>query len=79
MSRRIEVLTAQVSRAYVLAREARKLRNSLRDDYLQLLAAAEADLQEYVAERDDALARLNARLVAEGLPTTTLDAFKDLP
>jgi superfamily II DNA helicase RecQ len=43
----------------VLAREARKRRNSLRDDYTQLLADANVDLDEYTTERDDALARFN--------------------
>jgi hypothetical protein len=79
MSKRTDVLFSQVRLAYVLAREARRRRNSLRDDYAQLLADAEVDLDEYVTERDDALARLNARLTEEQLPTVTLDDFKDLP
>ena len=79
MSKRTDLIKAQLTRAYVLTREARRLRNSLRDDYVVLLATAEADLAEYKAEQDDLLDRLNARLVAEGEPTITLDEFKDMP
>jgi hypothetical protein len=79
MSKRTELLKQHLRSAYVLTREARKQRNSLRDDYAELLAAAEADLAEYKAEQDDALVRLNARLVAEGEPEFTLDQLKDMP
>ncbi len=79
MSKRTELLKQHLRLAYVLTREARRLRNSLRDDYVVLLANAEADLAEYKAEQDDLLDRLNARLVAEGEPAITLDEFKDMP
>lgn len=79
MSKRTDLLKQQLRSAYVLTRQARKARNELRDNYAALLAAAEADLAEYKEVQDDALARLNARLVAEGEPEFTLDQLKDMP
>lgn len=79
MSKRIELVKQQLRTAYVLTREARAQRNSLRDDYAALLAAAEADLDAFQAERDELLVKLNTLLAAAGEPAMTLDDLRDLP
>lgn len=79
MSRRSDILYQNLRNAYLLTRDARKRRNSLRDDYAALLADANAALNDYQAEQDDALVALNARLVLDGQPEITLNDLKDLP
>jgi hypothetical protein len=79
ISKRTAILLDQLRTLYVAARTARKERNHLRDDYAAMLAEAEAMLDALQSERDDLLARVNARLVADGEPEITLDYFKDLP
>lgn len=79
MSKRTDILLETLRSLYVQTREARKYRNSLRDDYATLLADAEVVFEALQSERDDALTRLNTRLVAEGEQPITLDYFKDLP
>lgn len=79
MSKRTDILLETLRSLYVQTREARKYRNSLRDDYATLLADAEGVFEALQSERDDALTRLNTRLVAEGEQPITLDYFKDLP
>lgn len=79
MSKRTDILLEQTRGLYLAWRTARKERNNLRDNYEALLAEAEVTLDALQNERDDALARLNTRLVAEGSEPLTLDYFKDLP
>jgi hypothetical protein len=79
ISRRTQILLDQLRTLYVTWRTARKERNRLRDDYVAILAEAEATVGALQAERDDLLTRVNARLVADGEPEITLDYFKDMP
>jgi hypothetical protein len=76
-TRRANVLLEQLRRLHYEVKEFRRIRNNLRDNYVQMLADAEAMLTDYQAERDDALVRLNARLVEDGEQPITLDYFKD--
>lgn len=79
VTRRAGILLDTVRRLVILTREARKERNALRDNYETMLADKEAVFDALQSERDDALARLNARLVLDEEPEITLDYFKDLP
>lgn len=79
MSRRSDLLLANLRQLYVAARTAKAVRDDLRDNYAAKLAEANAELDDLQAERNDALDRYNARLALEGLPPITLQDLKDLP
>jgi len=79
MSKRTDYLMQQLRTLYASTREAQKQRNALRDDYVTLLAEAEATLAALRDERDEALVRLNALLLADGQEEITLDYFKGMP
>jgi len=79
MSRRSDILLANLRSLYLATREAKRIRDDLRDNYVALLDTANAELDDYQAERDEALVRLNARLTLDGAPTITLQDLRNLP
>jgi hypothetical protein len=79
MTTRTDLLLARVRALVAETRFAKRTRDNLVDNYAALLADAEETFSALKDERDEVLARLNARLVAEGLPELTIADFKDLP
>lgn len=80
MSKRSDILLQQAVALQASVKFAKSVRDDLRDNYAAKLAAANEELDAFQAERDEALARLNARLVAEGQPEVTIpDLNKRLP
>jgi hypothetical protein len=80
MSKRIDILLQQATSLHGLVRYTRTQRDDVRDNHQATLDALNAELDDYQLERDEALARLNARLVAEGKEELTLaDLTKRLP
>ena len=79
MSKRTNILLQQVRRLVVETRNLRAERDDLRDNAAARVDALTAELQDTRDERDDALARLNARAVIDGERTYTLDDFANLP
>lgn len=80
MSKRTDLLLQNATSLHAAVRYTRAQRDDVRDNHAATLAALNAELDDYQLERDEALARLNLRLAAEGQEAMTLaDLTKRLP
>jgi hypothetical protein len=80
MSKRTDILLQHATNLHGIVRYTKAQRDDVRDNHAANLAALNAELDDYQLERDEALARLNLRLVAEGQEEMTLgDLAKRLP
>lgn len=80
MSKRTDILLQHATALHAAVRYTKAQRDDVRDNHEATLAALNAELDDYQLERDEALTRLNDRLVLEGAePVTLADLTKRLP